>query len=542
MSLLLTVTVSFMISQSAKCLRKSQFNDKDINVCGDTIGPFFDVVADDGFSSSCFVNRPMSFESCRLFLAEDDNCSALTYRQGRCFLHDRRAANFLLKRTASDAIFYIKLSQDLDTCYEGIASASTLREKYLTCTSLHTLSISSSLLWSQLPRLAIVMSVTSTWADKHKDGLAAVTSNFKCYCNIHNYTFILNMLPSMSAARFFTARHESVLREYLPHYQHVMHVDADSLVLNLSKSLDKYLDEPYDVQLHMHENGEVTAATYLLRNSQVARCFMRYWLGWSPPHVSTNSKRHVELTYETLNYDNGDLVAALMELIDPQHARSCMRTVQSHYPSSTSSSSSSQNPYLDTVVACFQELMPRLSSSLSAVSPRIRIFLPREGFWRTHARRGRFKSWSGSGSWWDELLGSCFSSSDVIGHGWKAMPRKLWGVDGRCDITVARSGLGANGRCMWHSAEDERAVANRFCTWKSPICFLHHPYTGSTTKFITNASRVPINMCLQEGSGCMEWQMLQREQGRQRQRQLFNISSESWIRQQLCSSCPIPLQ
>ena len=407
----------------------------------------------------------------------------------------------------------IKLVQGIDECREGVLSLHTAKDRFLDCTS--RIKDGSRLPdnYKDLPRLGIVMSVTTSWASTHIAGLEAVTANFRCYAALHNYSFELNLMEHMSGARFFTARHQRVLKHFLPRYQHVLHVDADVLVLNVSRPLDAFLGLGHDVLLHMHENGEVTASTYLLRNSRYSRCFLRYWLAFGPPHPFTDSPRHAELTYRTLNYDNGDLVAALAELLDSRDARHCTHTLP--VPPE------SENAYLDSVVPCFLRHVSVLAQTLQLVAPQVRVFLPREGFWRTHGRRGRF----GAGSWWDDLYGSCFPSSDVLGHGWKAMARVFWGNrTDSCPASMSSDGSGAVQGCVWLSPAEELAVLNRFCAWRSPACtrtsFGAVPMAGESNQCLAGAS------CGRHSKDAFE------------KPEAFSISSESWIRQQMCASCP----
>mmetsp|Transcript_16882 Transcript_16882/g.16958 ORF Transcript_16882/g.16958 Transcript_16882/m.16958 type:complete len:547 (-) Transcript_16882:108-1748(-) len=516
----------------------------DMNICGDVRGPYFDILATNGHTESCFQDRPMSFESCRLLLRDTDQCTALTYESGLCSLHNRSHERFTLSHQLTKSVVYFQLNVHTDSCLEGIANVHSAVDRFQQCLLSNTTRKTASPT-GHLPLLAIVMSVTSSWASSHRTGLHATTSNFRCYAAAHNYTFILNELPPMPSSVFFSQRHVTVLEQYLPYYQHVLHVDADSLVLNLSRSLDSFLSAPQDVQLHLHENGEVTASIYLIRNTVYSRCFMRLWAQWAPPHTPVQHTRHSLITYNTLNYDNGDLVSALLELIDPHRARHCSRTMIA--------SNGSTNPYLDSVVRCFRSLSPGLSDTLRRVAPQIRIYLPREGFWRTHARRGRF------GRWWDELYGSCYPSSDVIGHGWKAMARSFWSVNqvktaveqtdnidsSLCNITEIHSGRGGNPRCMWLSRQQELRVVNHFCAWKSPACTgLSFGAAGSGGAEF-EAGILEDNLCLghlsersrkkRDSGSCARTHALEI---REVSEELFNISSESWVRQQICFTCP----
>lgn len=302
----------------------------------------------------------------------------------------------------------------------------------------------------------------------------------------------------MSAGQFFFKRHMSVLQHFLPQYQHILHLDADSLFLNLSQPLARFLHR-HAVSLHLNPNGEVTAAAYLLRNVPSAYCFMRYWLGMRPHNF-----------FDVVNYDNGDLVSAMGSLIAPIEFPYCVQSRLSSYEITPADRGRYNIIYHETIVKCFQKLQPTLLRRLRYHAPFVRIFHHHEGFWRMKSRTGRF------GAWWDKLFGTCYSS-DIIGHGWQAMPRELWG-NSTCDIPRFRSGGGSNTVCQWHSFEEEKKMQQDYCAWRSPLC--------------------RDMSCVRPPSTCYQ---LYHNNEHQRMKELnieFDVSNEMWWKQQICSACP----
>lgn len=387
-------------------------------------------------------------------------------------------------------------------------------------------------------------------------------------------------MPSMPAAKFFYERHRFVMHHYLPHYQYVLHLDADSLVLNLSRPLEPYfLHRKEHIFLHMHENGEVTAAAYLLRNSRVSRCFLQFWADFSPPHTidatlgliphASNADvtrpglpEFPEMTYEVGNYDNGDLVVAMTSLLGPKIYKSCLRNISFR---SARYFQQLSNPYHETAVECWKATHPSLPHRVASLAPFIRIFLPREGFWRTHAKRGRFDKW------WDDLFGSCYGSSDVIGHGWKAMAREMWKIpntdndknnnnnnneDQKCNLEAISAGKGANNQCLWLSRTEELKIATDYCMFKSPVCLEQHSCGQVNVTRLDPGSREDMNTdrrgkrkknikggvmtaecnaCIRDGSGCVAAKRIRRAGVGTRAQ--FGVGNEAWWREQMCAAC-----
>lgn len=355
----------------------------------------------------------------------------------------------------------------------------------------------------------------------------------------------------MPANKFFHERHSEVLQKYLPRFQYVMHIDADSLVLNMNQPLDRFMNG-LDVQLHLHESGEVTASNYLVKNSLYGRCFLQYWANFK-----ANIGVERELTrYDTLNYDNGDLMAAVMNLFSPKEFVECMSFIGSM---SDNQINRFPNPYLQLHIECWKHMHDHTIGGALAyegvqdTTKGLRVYFPREGYWRTHARTGRF------GLWWDQLFGSCYKSSDIIGHGWKAMPRKMWGGNHSCPEFIAH-GTGSNYQdagynkiCNWLSTEQELDIARRFCLRHSPVCSNHDDSgnacigdmyactsTGSrfssrqrpahvlaTREISRDHNRYRLSSVRHRGVRNTSWNTLAQ----------FDVGNEEWWRQQLCSWC-----
>lgn len=421
----------------------------------------------------------------------------------------------------------------------------------------------------------------------------------------------------MPASKFYYQRHRSILHNYLPYFQHVLHLDADSLILNHSRSLDSYLTDPLvDIHLHLHENSEITAAIYLIRNSLYSKCFLDYWSNFSPSHVdiakdlhsldglssgdtiSGSSQYSYYNTYEVPNYDNGDLVSAVFNLLYPKKYSECISVISKFNHSFWNSL---VNPYHQTIVECWKTTHGSLYRYLRRnIIPKTKlmIYYPHEGFWRTKGRMNRF------GNWWDNLFGKCFPSSDLIGHGWKAMARTLWPLPSQelstadlthhlasqinvtelylddkkgsiaymmqstCNIELIKSGKGANSRCQWMSADEELHISQKYCLWRSKVCTNNRGMISSRN-CDGNETQLCFSSCvLEEPSTCLRHLSPEVSQHRsltpgskmepkrksQKDRKervspyeelfhhipmKFGVEYEEWWMGQLCATCPI---
>lgn len=166
---------------------------EDLQICG-ALEVIDGAYLSGGHSDSCFQKIPVTFEFCRMLLQISPFCSAMSYFSGNCWLHDRRRSSFVIKKQTSNdsaSLRFLKLDPDLEPCTKAEVPIDTdfalgrFRSCYLASDA--QVGLKS---FSRLPRLGIVISVTDRWAALNKVELDAVVSNIKCYCSIHNYTFV----------------------------------------------------------------------------------------------------------------------------------------------------------------------------------------------------------------------------------------------------------------------------------------------------------------------------------------------------------------
>lgn len=123
--------------------------------------------------------------------AKYTECAVLTYGSGVCSLH----ANYSRSYSLAPSVGHI--ADRSRFTFEKIESPTSAKKcsihTHLDVTaraSFKSCLTSSYIANKKLPSLAIVMSVTDDWTQSHRAGFDAVTSNFDCYCKLHNYTFV----------------------------------------------------------------------------------------------------------------------------------------------------------------------------------------------------------------------------------------------------------------------------------------------------------------------------------------------------------------
>jgi hypothetical protein len=154
-----------------------------------------------GHYGQCFTEKPITYEYCRMLLYSSNNCSALSYSRGNCWLHDISQKDFsqvTVKSQYNDNIGTISIlklidKQQLANCQQrnnGVmmlyTDTSSALYRFEQCTLKSTIDDAVY----DLPLLALVISVTNHWAIQHETELTAVTANMKCYCKFHGYTFV----------------------------------------------------------------------------------------------------------------------------------------------------------------------------------------------------------------------------------------------------------------------------------------------------------------------------------------------------------------
>lgn len=135
-------------------------------------------------------------------------------------------------------------------------------------------------------------------------------------------------------------------------------IDSDTVVANLDRPMDEFLEGPEHVLLHWRPNREVTAAAVAVRTTPFGECFMRRWLSV----IQTQMMLGLES-----NADNGALLLLIAEFLSPDVALKCSRE------------------QLDplALIRCYEAVNKHFGELPSPNVP-IRIFPPLSGFWRQH--------------------------------------------------------------------------------------------------------------------------------------------------------------
>lgn len=188
-----------------------------------------------GHTSSCFEYSLLSYQSClQLFLSSSAvSCSYMKYSNQICSLHNHNHPSFLMTTKHSSHPHLSDMeSNSIALPHHQITAATAAaaeqeedgdernnKEGIIILTKLSNLSTSTPLSsnsyqqlfaikkyrkclekkknqeeivakFLSLPKLAIVISVTSEWVQQHEGGVKSLTSNFQCYAQVHNYSFV----------------------------------------------------------------------------------------------------------------------------------------------------------------------------------------------------------------------------------------------------------------------------------------------------------------------------------------------------------------
>lgn len=120
----------------------------------------------------------------------------------------------------------------------------------------------------QLPRVNIVLTASRATVDRDQSAYHRVLNHWQCYARIHSYNCTALIVDSLSD------RADPV--QFMNTSQHTLFLDANSVVLNMSRSLDPFLLRGQSVLLQMTESHELSSGLVLLRNDHRAKCFLRY--------------------------------------------------------------------------------------------------------------------------------------------------------------------------------------------------------------------------------------------------------------------------
>ena len=465
--------------------------------CGDLVLKPWGQIATGGRTSSC-GEYYVSYESCRALLLVSKECSAFLYRDKICSLLDRRQPDFrLIENVSIDGtakslvgLVVYKVSEGVDTCNVeqdhiiATRQSSLLARSELNRCIFNAMKIppnSNSFL--DLPILHIVISVTESWINNNRKEIDLVTAHWKCYAKLFGYLFTLNILSSYGSAEFFVERHESISNKFLQTAQWILHIDADSIALNMSRPISSILPsydntQPFhsshSIILQMRENGEITSGIYLVRNDLRAKCFLAYWRAFHPPwlklNVSTVHGSGKTRIIPAPNNCNGALVSAMLHLVAPIIASQCLKNY---------SYDINKRPYPYPEQYCLHQYRTKVYSlSLGIVPPSlarsgIQVLWNRQGLWRTQEKFD--PNWGQYSEIQSELYVYCYPSSDIIGHGNKniASDMLLPHQSTQCNITTKNMFIsGINPICKWMSIQDERRVIRTYCFWRSPACII----------------------------------------------------------------------
>ena len=333
--------------------------------------------------------------------------------------------------------------------------------------------------FAALPKLHIVVFVTESWLVNKKTEVDIIASHWSCYAKAHDYLFSLVSLPTMTVAEFFTRRHQYVLDELLHTAQYIAQMEADSFVINMGVSFERFLSQSqHSIHLQFRENGEVHSGIYILKNDMNSICFLEYWLSFFAPVIpelgpKPSSVPAWPIFIDNPNSDNGALVAA-MALLLAKYTDSTdvyMKCLENLHPTRI-------RVYPEQ--HCLDILQTKLYYTFGpeAQDPkpgRIRVWWHREGFWRTslHSRDAPEGRGHEDLMFFENLYKSCYPSSDFIGHGNKLTHLEIEPDQSTsCNIEKVRNatGGGRNPKCKWLSEQEELTLLRKHCQWRSPAC------------------------------------------------------------------------
>jgi hypothetical protein len=211
----------------------------------------------------------VSFETCRLLLERAPVCVALSYSQTTyCKLLGRTEAAILEEKQEKTTLLAenghgerVSSDESRMSRYDAQGSA---RSRFLSCAETGAeveRKFPTEDVFDKLPRLLIVISFTTSWATLHEVHVKKIRQHWLCYARAHGYMFSMNYIDQHSLSSFFMQRHDEVRQKFLPLAQYVLHLDGDTVVLHLSRSLEFYLALNKSVLLQMRENMEVSSSS-----------------------------------------------------------------------------------------------------------------------------------------------------------------------------------------------------------------------------------------------------------------------------------------
>lgn len=371
--------------------------------------------------------------------------------------------------------------------------------------------------FNKLPRLNILISLTPNWAHKDPAEFKKVMDHWKCYAANHGYLITFNYEREVTDSNdFFVARHESLRKIYLQKSQYTLHIDADSMILDMSKSLEPFLQLNRSVLLQMRENHEITSAIYIVRNDYRAFCFLQYWRSYHPPKTP---KKMGSRMIAVPNNCNGALIGAVIQLFPKRQLRKCLEDVSVRPGHSFSLEKSIKGKYrlnVDRKEVFDRDSYPEhkcmyrmqhfgyhLGTAEHELETSMGVYVLwiGEGLWRSHERPMENEN---APQFYMDRFRTCYPSSDLIGHGDKAILTHMYTPEhsARCYPTFKSAhdysasaltpdqegpGQGANPHCTWlKTRKEEVDLLSKYCVFNSPACY-SSSFSSLSTTVTTNS-------------------------------------------------------
>jgi len=193
------------------------------------------------------------------------------------------------------------------------------------------------------------------------DKTSAIT---RCYAKRHGGKYFLDVINEghyNPEYNYFTSRWITLRDRYWDEAEWLIGADGDVIPIGFNRNVMDYLDKytEADVVFHNRETDEVHASLVAFRtNSIFARCFLDSWI----------ERGH---SRQAPNYDNGDLLEVVLEVLAPELYATC-KPIRDDYT---------------RFIQCFAEVLGQYQRSTTKPAP-IKILWPLEGFLREFNQMG----------------------------------------------------------------------------------------------------------------------------------------------------------
>lgn len=155
--------------------------------------------------------------------------------------------------------------------------------------------------------------VQSRDSQQQGDDFDLATSISRCYSKFHGGLSFQNIINTnrYPNLHFFTSRWKSIYERYWNTADWLIAADTDVVPIGFGNNIMNFLrHSKADVILHVRENAEVYSAVVIFRTrSFFSECFLTSW-------IQKGYRRQ-------WNYDNGDLLQMVLDIINPQLAKKC---------------------------------------------------------------------------------------------------------------------------------------------------------------------------------------------------------------------------